>query len=144
MKMVKVFIKGLEDKDLSSFLRYYPARIKISLSSNTFEKKKKKGLNSQLDSAQIVIFVFTTKSQITWAKVVCFSDSCRKTRRYNKGAYPYNNYRNPLNVRGWATVIVWISPFIVSTCLPAAVRKNVYLCPCYPRFCGENKDNNLG
>ena len=40
MKMVKVFIKGLEDKDLSSFLRYYPARIKISLSGNTFEKKK--------------------------------------------------------------------------------------------------------
>ena len=43
MKMVKVFIKGLEDKELSSFLRYYPARIKISLSSNTFEKKKIKG-----------------------------------------------------------------------------------------------------
>ena len=60
MNMVKVFIKGLEDKELSSFLRYYPTRIKISLSSNTFEKKKKKGLNSQLDSAQIVIFVFTT------------------------------------------------------------------------------------
>ena len=40
MNMVKVFIKGLEDKELSSFLRYYPARIKISLSSNTFEKKK--------------------------------------------------------------------------------------------------------
>ena len=54
-----------------------------------------------MDSAQIVIFVFTTKSRITWAKVVCFSDSRRKTRRYNKGgAYPYNNYRNPLNVRG--------------------------------------------
>ena len=60
MNMVKVFIKGLEDKELSSFLRYYPTRIRISLSSNTFEKKKKKGLNSQLDSAQIVIFVFTT------------------------------------------------------------------------------------
>ncbi len=61
MNMVKVFIKGLEDKELSSFkLCYYPARIKISLSSNTFEKKKKKGLNPQLDSAQIVIFVFTT------------------------------------------------------------------------------------
>ena len=40
MNMVNVFIKGLEDKDLSSFLRYYPARIKISLSGNTFEKKK--------------------------------------------------------------------------------------------------------
>ena len=40
MNMVKVFIKGLEDKELSSFLRYYPARIKISLSGNTFEKKK--------------------------------------------------------------------------------------------------------
>ena len=53
-----------------------------------------------MDSAQIVIFVFTTKSRITWAKVVCFSDNRRKTRRYNKGAYPYNNYRNPLNVRG--------------------------------------------
>ena len=85
MNMVKVFIKGLEDKELSSFLRYYPARIKISLSGKTFEKKKKKGLNSQLDSAQIVIFVFTTKSRITWAKVVCFSDSRRKTSRYNKG-----------------------------------------------------------
>ena len=60
MNMVKVFIKGLEDKELSSFLRYYPARIKISLSSNTFEKKKNKGLNPQLDSAQIVIFVFVT------------------------------------------------------------------------------------
>ena len=60
MKMVKVFIKGLEDKDLSSFLRYYPARIKISLSGKTCEKKKKKGLNPQLDSAQIVIFVFVT------------------------------------------------------------------------------------
>ena len=40
MNMVKVFIKALEDKELSSFLRYYPARIKISLSSKTFEKKK--------------------------------------------------------------------------------------------------------
>ena len=85
MNMVKVFIKGLEDKELSSFkLCYYPTRIKISLSSNTFEKKKKKGLIPQMDSAQIVIFVFTTKSRITWAKVVCFSDSRRKTRRYNK------------------------------------------------------------
>ena len=44
MNMVKVFIKGLEDKELSSFkLCYYPTRIKISLSSNTFEKKKIKG-----------------------------------------------------------------------------------------------------
>ena len=43
MNMVKVFIKGLEDKELSSFLRYYPTRIKISLSGNTFEKKKIKG-----------------------------------------------------------------------------------------------------
>ena len=43
MNMVKGFIKGLEDKELSSFLRYYPARIKISLSSNTFEKKKRRG-----------------------------------------------------------------------------------------------------
>ena len=44
MNMVKVFIKGLEDKELSSFkLCYYPARIKISLSSNTFEKKKRRG-----------------------------------------------------------------------------------------------------
>ena len=85
MNMVNVFIKGLEDKELSSFLRYYPARIKISLSSNTFEKKKNKGLNPQMDSAQIVIFVFVTKSRITWAKVHIFSDSRRKARRYNKG-----------------------------------------------------------
>lgn len=28
MNMVKVYIKGQEDKNLSSFLRYYPARIK--------------------------------------------------------------------------------------------------------------------
>ena len=28
MNMVKVFIKGQEDKELSSFLRYYPTRIK--------------------------------------------------------------------------------------------------------------------
>ena len=40
MNMVKVFIKGQEDKELSSFLRYYPTRIKISLSGKTFEKKK--------------------------------------------------------------------------------------------------------
>ena len=40
MNMVKVFIKALEDKELSSFLRYYPTRIKISLSGKTFEKKK--------------------------------------------------------------------------------------------------------
>ena len=38
-------------------------------------------------------------------------------------------YRNPLNVRGWAIVIVWISPFIVSTCLPVAVRETHYFCP---------------
>ena len=75
MNMVKVFIKGLEDKELSSFLRYYPTRIRISLSGKTFEKKKKKGLNPFVDSAQIVIFVFTTKSRITWAKVHIFSDS---------------------------------------------------------------------
>ena len=31
------------------------------LSSKTFEKKKKKGLNPFVDSAQIVIFVFVTK-----------------------------------------------------------------------------------
>ena len=43
MNMVKVFIKGLEDKELSSFLRYYPTRIKISLSGKTFEKKKRRG-----------------------------------------------------------------------------------------------------
>ena len=42
MNMVKVFIKGLEDKELSSFLRYYPTRIKISLSGKTFEKKKRR------------------------------------------------------------------------------------------------------
>ncbi len=34
---------------------------KLFLSGKTFEKKKKKGLNPQMDSAQIVIFVFTTK-----------------------------------------------------------------------------------
>lgn len=28
MNMVKVYIKGQEDKNLSSFLRYYPARKK--------------------------------------------------------------------------------------------------------------------
>ena len=28
MNMVKVFIKGQEDKELSCFLRYYPTRIK--------------------------------------------------------------------------------------------------------------------
>ena len=28
MNMVKVFIKGQEGKELSSFLRYYPTRIK--------------------------------------------------------------------------------------------------------------------
>ena len=28
MNMVKVYIKGQEDKNLSSFFRYYPARIK--------------------------------------------------------------------------------------------------------------------
>ena len=43
MNMVKVFIKGQEDKNLSSFLRYYPTRIKISLSGKTFEKKKRRG-----------------------------------------------------------------------------------------------------
>ena len=43
MNMVKVFIKGQEDKNLSSFLRYYPTTIKISLSGKTFEKKKIKG-----------------------------------------------------------------------------------------------------
>ena len=47
----------------------------LSLSGKTFEKKKKKGLNPFVDSAQIVIFVFTTKSRITWAKVHIFSDS---------------------------------------------------------------------
>ena len=33
----------------------------LSLSGKTFEKKKKKGLIPQMDSAQIVIFVFVTK-----------------------------------------------------------------------------------
>ena len=33
----------------------------LSLSGKTFEKKKKKGLNPQMDSAQIIIFVFVTK-----------------------------------------------------------------------------------
>ena len=47
----------------------------LLLSGKTFEKKKKKGLIPQMDSAQIVIFVFTTKSRITWAKVHIFSDS---------------------------------------------------------------------
>lgn len=28
MNMVQVYIKGQEDKELSSFLRYYPVRIK--------------------------------------------------------------------------------------------------------------------
>ena len=34
---------------------------KVLPDSKTFEKKKKKGLNPFVDSAQIVIFVFTTK-----------------------------------------------------------------------------------
>ena len=38
-------------------------------------KKNKKGLIPQMDSAQIVIFVFVTKSRIRWAKVHIFSDS---------------------------------------------------------------------
>lgn len=29
MNMVQVYIKGQEDKELSSFFRYYPVRIKI-------------------------------------------------------------------------------------------------------------------
>ena len=33
----------------------------VSLSGKTFEKKKNKGLNPFVDSAQIVIFVFVTK-----------------------------------------------------------------------------------
>ena len=33
----------------------------LSLSGKTFEKKKKKGLNPQMDSAPIIIFVFVTK-----------------------------------------------------------------------------------
>ena len=52
----------------------------ISLSGKTFEKKKKKGLNPLVDSAQIVIFVFVTKSRIIWAKVhfffVCATQNC--------------------------------------------------------------------
>ena len=51
----------------------------ISLSGKTFEKKKKKGLNPLVDSAQIVIFVFTTKSRITWAKLYFFSFAPPKT-----------------------------------------------------------------
>ena len=32
MNMVQVYIKGQEDKELSSFFRYYPVRIKNILS----------------------------------------------------------------------------------------------------------------
>ena len=63
-----------------------------------------------MDSAQIVIFVFTTKSRITWAKVVCFSDSRRKTRRYNKGGGLIHtiNIATPY-IQGVATGELWFS-----------------------------------
>ena len=37
------------------------------------------------------------------------SDSRRKTRRYNKGAYPYNNYRPTPYIQGVAIVELWFS-----------------------------------
>ena len=44
---------------------------KLSLSSKTFEKKIKGWIHLWIQP-QIVIFVFTTKSRITWAKVHIF------------------------------------------------------------------------
>ena len=44
----------------------------LSLSGKTFEKKKKKGLNPQMDSAQIVIFVFVTIIIDNMGKVILF------------------------------------------------------------------------
>ncbi len=51
----------------------------ISLSGKTFEKKKKERADSTMDSAQIVIFVFVTKSRITWCKGIFFSFASPKT-----------------------------------------------------------------
>ena len=40
MNMVKVFIKGQEDKELSSFLRYYPTRIKNVGIDGVFDRQR--------------------------------------------------------------------------------------------------------
>lgn len=57
MNMVKVFIKGQEDKELSSFLRYYPTRIKKVGIDGLFDRQTiydfKDGCN-QVMIAQVV------------------------------------------------------------------------------------------
>ena len=56
----------------------------------------------------------------------------------------HNSPIAPLNVRGWAIVIVWISPLYCIYVSSGGCPKHTLLLPfVIYYFCGENKDNNL-
>ncbi len=57
MNMVKVFIKGQEDKELSSFLRYYPTRIKNVGIDGVFDRQTIFDFKDGCNQPQVVQFV---------------------------------------------------------------------------------------
>ena len=103
--------------------QYMAIEKKVLPDSKTFEKKKKKGLNPFVDSAQIVIFVFTTKIidsrtltpslkslMSTWKE--CLPKPLnrrRKTRNINKGGLSILNYCPTPYFQGVAIGELWFS-----------------------------------
>ena len=57
MNMVKVFIKGQEDKELSSFLRYYPTRIKNVGIDGVFDRQTIFDFKDGCNQPQVAQFV---------------------------------------------------------------------------------------
>ena len=57
MNMVKVFIKGQEDKELSSFLRYYPTRIKNVGIDGVFDRQTIFDFKDGCNQTQVAQFV---------------------------------------------------------------------------------------
>ena len=57
MNMVKVFIKGQEDKELISFLRYYPARIKNVGIDGVFDRQTIFDFKDGCNQPQVAQFV---------------------------------------------------------------------------------------
>lgn len=92
MNMVKVIIKGQEDKELSSFLRYYPTRIKSVGIDGVFDRQTifdfKDGCN-QPQVAQFVAKELVRKFGRKIGKVVfsCVPASCQERNESRNKAF---------------------------------------------------------
>lgn len=105
MNMVKVYIKGQEDKNLSSFLRYYPARIKNIGFDAVFDRQiiyDFKDGHNHAEVAKCVAKMLVKKYGRKIGKVVfsCVPAAARNETRLATSISPnlYAGYRVPLMV----------------------------------------------